>query len=131
MPMSRHRRKLLRRAFPVLVAGPLVAWTAAVAAPSALAANVVNVTIPAPADVRTNPCFPGDTVNLNGDIHVVITTTANGRGDYQVKNHLNAHLSGARITTGTKYVSNESHDERWSTGRRFPRSTATCMPSCW
>jgi hypothetical protein len=120
MTMPRHRRRLLRRTLLILVAGPLLVWTAAVAAPPALAANVVNVTIHTPADVQTSPCSPGDIVNLNGDLHIVITTTANGRNRYQVKSHLNAHLSGVSITTGTRYVSNESQNDQWSAGPSFP-----------
>ena len=98
----------------------LAAWAAGLTASPALAANVVNVTIHTPAQVEINPCFPGDVVNLNGDIHIVITTTANGRDDYRVKHHLNTHLSGASITTGTKYVNNETKNDQWSTGPSSP-----------
>jgi hypothetical protein len=120
MTMPWHRRKVVRGTLLLLALGALVAWIAALTAPPALAANVVNVTFHNPADVRINPCFPDDTVNLNGDIHVVITTTANGRDGYQVKNHLNAHLKGVSITTGTKYVSNEINNEQWPAGSPFP-----------
>ncbi|GAA3346889.1 hypothetical protein GCM10020358_59630 [Amorphoplanes nipponensis] len=84
------------------------------------AATVVNATIHIPADVRTNPCSPGDVLNLDGDIHIVITTTANGRAGYQVKDHLDAHLSGVSITTGAKYLSNEANNGSWSTGAVLP-----------
>jgi hypothetical protein len=73
----------------------------------ARAANVVNVTFHVPAQVQTNPCFPADVINLSGDIHVTITTTADRRGGYHVTNHLNSQLSGVSITTGTKYVNSE------------------------
>ncbi|MFI7602421.1 hypothetical protein [Actinoplanes sp. NPDC049681] len=113
-------RRLVRRTLPVLVAAPLVAGTATIAVLPAEAATVVNATIHVPADVRTNPCSPGDVLNLDGDIHIVITTTANGRTGYQVKDHLNAHLSGVSITTGTKYLSNETTNGSWSTGPDLP-----------
>ena len=109
--------RLVRSTFALLVVGSLMAW--APVSP-ALAANVVNATIHTPADVQINPCSPGDIVNLNGDIHIVITTTANGRDGYRVKNHLNAQLSGVSITTGTRYVSAGTNNEQWSTGTSFP-----------
>ena len=73
------------------------------AAPAARAANDVNYTLHVPADVYTNPCFPADFLNLNGDIHIVMTTTESGAG-YRVNYHLNSQFSGTSITTGTKYV---------------------------
>jgi hypothetical protein len=118
MPWQRRRR--VRRILPLLVVSPLAAWAAASTAIPALASTVVNATIHTPADVQPNPCSPGDWVNLSGDIHIVINTTGNGRDGYQVKNHLNAHLSGASIITGTKFVGNENNNEQWSTGTSLP-----------
>jgi len=86
----------------------------------AAAANVVNVTIHVPASVQTNPCFPTDVVNLSGDIHIVITTTAARNGSYRVTNHLNSQLSGVSITTGTKYVNSETKDDEWYARPPFP-----------
>jgi hypothetical protein len=86
----------------------------------ALAENVTNTTIHVPASVQTNPCFPTDVVNLSGDIHIVITTTADGAGGYHVDNHLNSQLSGVSITTGTKYVNSEDQDDDWYAGAPFP-----------
>jgi len=86
----------------------------------AAAANVVNVTIHVPASVQTNPCFPTDVVNLSGDIHIVITTTADSSGGYHVVNQLNSQLSGASITTGTKYVNSENQGEDWYARPPFP-----------
>jgi hypothetical protein len=86
----------------------------------AAAENVVNVTIHVPASVQTNPCFPTDVVNLSGDIHIVITTTADRRGGYHVTNSLNSQLSGVSITTGTKYVNSETQDEEWYAAPPFP-----------
>jgi hypothetical protein len=86
----------------------------------ASAATTVNVTIHVPAQVETNPCFPADVVNLSGDIHITITTTADKRGGYHVTNHLNSQLSGVSITTGTKYVNSETQDEDWYARAPWP-----------
>jgi hypothetical protein len=86
----------------------------------ASAENVVNVTFHAPAYVDINPCFPGDVLNLNGDIHIVITTTADTAGGYRVNNHLNSQLSGVSITSGTKYVNSENKDDEWYARPPFP-----------
>jgi hypothetical protein len=86
----------------------------------ASAANVTNTTIHVPASVQTNPCFLTDVVNLSGDIHIVITTTADSAGGYRVNNHLNSQLSGVSITTGTKYVNSENKDDEWYARPPFP-----------
>jgi hypothetical protein len=88
---------------------------------SAGAANVTNTTIHVPSSVQTNPCVPPvDVVNLSGDIHIVITTTADSGGGYRVNNHLNSLLSGASITTGTKYVNSENQEDEWYARPPFP-----------
>jgi hypothetical protein len=112
----RSLRRLTVKVFLVLVAVPLTAWVAQ----PALASNVVNATFHVPAMVETNPCFPTDVINLNGDIHIVITATADGRGSYRVKNHLNSHLSGTSITTGTNYVASETSNDTWRGDPPFP-----------
>jgi hypothetical protein len=86
----------------------------------AQASIVVNYTFHVPASVQTNPCFPADVVNLSGDIHVVITSTADSKGGYRMKNHLNSELMGNSITTGTKYVNSEDQDEEWYARPPFP-----------
>jgi hypothetical protein len=92
----------------------------AVAAESRAAGRTVNVTFHVPVSVQTNPCFPADVVNLSGDIHIVITTTADRRGGYHVKNHLNSTLTGASITTGTTYVNSETQNQEWYARAPFP-----------
>jgi hypothetical protein len=87
---------------------------------SAAAANVVNVTFHPPASVQPNPCYPVDVVNLSGDIHIVITTTTDSAGGYRVNNHLDSQLSGASITTGTKYVNSENKEDEWYARPPFP-----------
>jgi hypothetical protein len=95
-------------------------WLALHSAPAAHAATVVNYTFHVPASVQTNPCFPGDVVNLSGDIHVVITTTRAGRGNYRINNHLNSQLTGVSITTGTRYVNSEEQNDEWFTRPPWP-----------
>jgi hypothetical protein len=104
-------------------AGVTLALALACTAASAVAAeaqDVVNTTIHVPASVQTDPCFPGDVLNLSGDIHVVITTTADSRGGYHVTDHLDSQLSGVSITTGTRYVNSMDSDDEWYAGAPFP-----------
>jgi hypothetical protein len=84
------------------------------------ASIVVNATIHVPASVTTNPCFPADVVNLSGDFHVVITTTNDRRGGYHTTTSINSQLSGASITTRTKYVNSETQNEDWYARAPYP-----------
>jgi hypothetical protein len=102
----------------LLLAVPLAVL--AIGVQPAAARNVVNVTIHVPASVQTNPCFPTDIINLSGDIHLVITTTTDGKGGYHVTNKLNSQLSGVSITTGTKYVNSEEKEDEWYARPPFP-----------
>ena len=103
----------------LLLALPLVVL--AIGVQPATAANVVNSTIHVPASVQTNRCYPaGGFINLSGDIHIVITTTTDSNGGYRVDNHLNSQLSGASITTGTKYVNSENQEDEWYARPPFP-----------
>jgi hypothetical protein len=115
-PFSRKRR--LSWLAGLLLAVPLLAVTTGQL--PAAAENVVNVTFHVPAQVEINPCTPGDIVNLSGDIHVVITTTADSAGGYRVTNHLNSELSGASILTGLKYTNSTTNDEEWYARPPFP-----------
>jgi hypothetical protein len=110
----RRRRRIRATA----VGLPLVGLT--IGAAPAWGDSVVNYTFHVPASVQTNPCFPADVVNLNGDIHVVITSTADRGGGYHMNTSLNSQLSGASITTGTRYVNSENQQEAWYAGAPFP-----------
>jgi hypothetical protein len=105
---------------PSLTAAVLVACVGLSLPAAASAAKVTNYTFHTPAAVMVNPCAPGDVVNLNGNIHVVITTTSDGNGGYHVDNHLNSHLRGRSITTGLKYSSSETNNEEWYARPPFP-----------
>jgi hypothetical protein len=117
-----HRKRPPRRAAwlvrLLLLAIPLAVL--AIGVQPSTAATVVNYTFHVPASVQTNPCYTADLVNLSGDIHVVITTTADSNGGYRVDNHLNSQLSGASITTGTKYVNSENQEDEWYARSPFP-----------
>jgi hypothetical protein len=86
----------------------------------ASAANISNATFRIPMNVMANPCYPADVVNLHGTIHVVTTVTADGSGGYHMTQTANSHLTGASITTGTKYGSSENRNDSWYAGDPFP-----------
>ena len=113
---SRRETRLAR-----LLAGLIAAtWLCLQAAPAADARLVVNYSLHNPAFVMVSPCVAEDVVNLNGNIHIVITTTEAESGSYRVNNHLNSHLTGYSITTTTRYLSSETRDEEWYARPPFP-----------
>jgi hypothetical protein len=114
VPFARTRVRLGAR---VSIAVLLLAC--AVSPAVARAQSVVNYTFHVPASVQTNPCFPADVVNLSGDVHVVITSTAGG-GGYRIANQLNSQLSGVSVTRGTRYVSSETQYDGWLARAPFP-----------
>jgi hypothetical protein len=118
-PGPRNRWRLMPAVLALALAVPVLVVGAGFNSPAS-AANVTNTTIHVPASVQTNPCFPTDVVNLSGDIHIVITTTADSAGGYRVDNHLNSQLSGVSITTGTKYVNSENQEDEWYARPPFP-----------
>jgi len=79
----------------------------------ASAANVANYTFHTPADVLPNPCYPADVVNLNGNIHIVITSTVDSSGGVHTTQGMNSHLTGHSITTGTNYGNTENNERSW------------------
>jgi hypothetical protein len=98
----------------VLLATPLLVL--GLTSAPASAANVVNYTFHPPADVEENPCSPGDFINLNGNIHIVITSTADGSGGYHMTDTLNGHLAGSSIVTHINYRSSQNQNDSWYTG---------------
>jgi hypothetical protein len=116
------RRVMVRRTrprVPVLLTAALAMVGVTVAAPRARASTDYNTTIHVPAAVMEDPCVPGDVLNLNGDLHILMTTTASGAG-YKATYHLNSQLSGTGIVTGLRYVNSEDQDEEWFAGAPFP-----------
>jgi hypothetical protein len=106
------------RVAALLIAVPFAVLTFGVTA--AQASNVVNYTFHVPVRLEANPCVPGEIVNLNGDVHVVITTTTAGSGNYRVNNQTNSEFSGTSLLTGTKYVSSENDNDEWFAAAPFP-----------
>jgi hypothetical protein len=86
----------------------------------ASAATVVNYTFHTPLSMPENPCSPGDVLNLNGNIHIVITSTADNNGGYHMTDTLNSQVTGASILTHVNYVSNENKNDSWSARPPFP-----------
>jgi hypothetical protein len=109
-----------RKWYVPVVAVPLVGALVQLGAPAALASATVNVTIHIPSTVANNACAGDDPINLNGDMHIVITTTADRQGGYHVTNHRNTHLTGTSLTTGARYVSNNASNDEWYARGPFP-----------
>lgn len=87
----------------------------------ASAANVVNYTVHVPVNIQTNPCTAvPDVVNLNGDVHIVITTTSSNGGSYRVNDLLNSEFTGVSVTNGADYVSSEGKNDTWMAQSPFP-----------
>lgn len=82
----------------------------------------VNVTIQY-QEVKPNPCPPNNPVQLNGQLHMLVTTTANSSGGYQVYTRQNTiGLTGNDLVTGERYVASDEQADRASfpAGPPFP-----------
>jgi len=86
---------------------------------SAAQEEVVNVTIRIPADVRPNPCTPGDVVTLSGELHIVIYMRSDERGGYHVNQLLAEKLQG-RTATGELYVASDVYGSSFYAGAPLP-----------
>ena len=83
------------------------------------AASIVNITINVPAMV-VNGCA-GDGVTLSGDLHVVISKTADGAGGYHMQRTTNYdQLKGASLVTGVPYTAQITSEDSWYAGAPFP-----------
>jgi hypothetical protein len=102
-------------------AGALIAAVAVlpVFATGAHAANIVNITINVPAMV-VNGCAD-DVVALSGDLHMVISETADGSGGYHMQRTTNYdQLKGAGLVTGVPYTAQTTSEDSWYAGAPFP-----------
>jgi len=112
---ARTRGRVRSRLFVALIA----AWFALPVA-AAQADNVVNTTFHENL-LLSNPCVPADDfINLSGDTHIVITTTADASGGYRLDDHVVSHMSGVSLTTGTRYVASEHQNNRSYADPPFP-----------
>jgi hypothetical protein len=116
----RSRRMRIRRIGGRGLAVPVAVAIAAGNAGSAWGATTVNTTIHVPASVATTPCVPGDFINLNGDIHIVQTATADVSGGFHVATDINSQFSGTSLVTGVGYVNAQTQEEDWYAGTPFP-----------
>ena len=89
------------------------------------AGEVVNVTLRIPADVRPNPCTPGDVVNLSGILHTVIYVRSDGQGGYHVNLLVAQRLRGPSLTTSEFYVASDVYDHSFYAGAPFPVTDTT------
>lgn len=113
---SRLMLKLLILVFTVLFVQALILPTAPTSA-----ANVVNYTFHVTATAIPNPCYPIDVINLNGDIHIVITYTGDNKGGYHMSSSLNYQgVSGQSITTQTLYQSSTITNNNFNMNPPFP-----------
>ena len=105
-----------------LAAGAMVAAAAVLPAlaTDAHAADIVNTTINVPAMV-VNGCAAGDLVALSGDLHVVISETADGSGGYHMQRTTNYdQLKGTSLVTGVSYTAQATSEDSWYAGAPFP-----------
>lgn len=116
-------RGRLTAGLAVLAAG--VVLGCAGSASAAPAGGPVNVTIKIPADVRPNPCSPGDVIVLSGVMHILIFTRADGSGGYHVDNQVQLHGSGTSLGTGVQYVGHDSSLHSFYAGAPFPVADTT------
>jgi hypothetical protein len=87
------------------------------------AENVFNVTLQLAADVRPNPCTPGDFVNFQGTLHMVMSVTTDTRGGYHVGMEKNWVLGGKSITTGIAYRGSQTKVESMYVGSGMTATT--------
>ena len=118
----RHRRWMTRLAF--LLVAPLVAAVAMVTyAGTGSAANVVNETFQFPLSIQLNTCTaPAEPVALNGNLHIVVTTTSDSKGGYHVTVGSNTEsVTGTGLLSGKKYTSSTSDQDEYYAGAPFPQ----------
>jgi hypothetical protein len=83
----------------------------------------VNVTLNIPADIRDNPCTPGDIVNVSGTLHIVYYVHPDGSGGFHVDQHMNEQGKGDSLTTGVGYLLAETRDESWQASAGVSHTT--------
>jgi hypothetical protein len=106
---SPRRGRPPRRTAACALAAALVSLAVEGAGP-AWGRDAVNVTFHVPAQGQTNPRFPAEVVNLNGDIHVVIATTSDrSRGD-QGSARSTASSPARASPTGTQDVNSKTQE---------------------
>ncbi len=87
--------------------------------------ELLNVTLRIPAEVRPNPCTPGDVVNLSGILHLIIYIRGDGQGGYHVTLLVSERLQGRSLTTSEAYVASDVYDHSFYAGGPFPVTDTT------
>lgn len=113
------------RLLPVLVVAAAavlgVLLSGVVRAPSATAAGgPVNITLNIPADVRPNPCTPGDVVNVSGTMHIVYYVRDDGQGGFHLDQLVDEKGNGVSLTTGENYRLADNYDHSFYARPPFP-----------
>jgi hypothetical protein len=114
------RRRLMTAVLGLALAVPILVVATGFDRPASAAD--VNVTVRI-QEVRENPCQAGDLIQLNGILHVLVSTTANGSGGFQVFTSSNTQgLTGTSLVTGERYVASDEVQDRSSfpAGPPFP-----------
>jgi hypothetical protein len=110
-------------AFVCFLAIPLAVAAAQVTSVgTASAAQSTNETYQFPLVIAMNTCTtPPDVVQLNGDMHIVVTTTSDGSGGYHTRTSSNTQsVTGTSLVTGLKYSSSSSAQDNYYDGGPFP-----------
>ena len=99
-----------------------VAATQVASLQAASAANVVNETFSFPLAASVNTCtIPAEPVALNGDLHIVVTTTSDSSGGYHLTIGSNTQsVTGTGLISGLKYSSSTSDQDEYYNGGPFP-----------
>jgi hypothetical protein len=127
MRSSRHRSTGSPRPWMTAFVSSLailaaVAATQVTSPHAASAANVVNETFQFPLMISMNTCStPMEPVALNGDLHIVVTTTSDSSGGYHVTTGSNTEsVTGTGLISGLKYSSSTSDQDEYYDGGPFP-----------
>jgi len=84
------------------------------------AGGPVNVTLNIPADVRPNPCTPGDFVNVSGTMHIVYYVRDDGQGGFHLDQLVDEKGSGVSLTTGENYRLGDNYGHSFYARPPFP-----------
>jgi type 1 fimbria pilin len=115
-------RRVWKPATTLLVAFALMVCGMSMA-PSAAAADLLNVTLHVPATIYDNPCT-GEPVGLHGDLHILYSARIGQGGRIHYLSTLNGSYTGAGLISGTAYTASERKQESW-TAKELPASHTT------
>jgi hypothetical protein len=90
---------------------------------TAMGANVVNETFEFPLAIALNTCtMPPEPVALNGNLHIVVTTTSDSGGGYHTTVNSNTQsVTGTGLLSGQAYSSSTTDSDEYNDGGPFPQ----------